>query len=131
MKESHRGQIRRTLMIYLDCIDTATSREVGKIVDITCQGMLLMSNTPLEKGVTGEYRLELPKLAAFKEKNLSVQASCRWIRPAESPDLYYMGLLFTKESSDLEEVVNLLVEHIGFSDGQKKISTTVGDFIFE
>ena len=101
MKESHRGQIRRTLLIYLDCHDSADSREVGKIVDITCQGMLLMANTPLEQGKTGEYRVVLPKLPVFRGKLLTVKATCRWIRPAESPDLYYMGLHFTEVSPEL------------------------------
>ncbi len=122
-----RREIRRTLMIYLDCIDAATSIEVGKIVDITNEGFMLMSEQPRSIDNKADYHITLPNIKEFLNIELEVEGICRWVRKEDLQELYYMGISFVKLDPKNEPVIELLINKIGFSNGQKRIFTATGD----
>jgi len=127
LNEKNRNRIRRSLMFYLDCIDTSTSLEIGKVIDITYDGLLILSEHAMKTEVAKDYRIILPSIEPFKELKIKTRAICRWSRREDTRDLYYNGLEILEKSADFNKTVDLLVEKIGFSNGQKKISISVGE----
>jgi hypothetical protein len=125
--ESNRGKTRRTLMIYLDCIDLDLGREAGKVVDITEEGIMLLSPDPIPVGQGSNYSIELPKTEVFKDSIFHVRGICRWVRKEDLQNLYSMGIAFIQPDDECSRLVKLLIEKLGFSNGQKKIFTTSGD----
>ena len=125
--KKNRKEIRRTLMIYLDCIDLKTSEEAGKVVDITNEGFLLISEQPIPIGKGSDYRIDLPNLKAFSGLNIQAEGICRWVRKEDLQDIYSMGISFVKPNPEHPAIFELLINKIGFSDGQKKIFTAAGD----
>ncbi len=114
-------------MFYLDCIDTSTNLEIGKVIDITYDGLLILSEHAMETGVAKDYGIILPSIEPFKELKIKTRAICRWSSREDTRDLYYNGLEILEKSADFNKTVDLLVEKIGFSNGQKKISISVGE----
>lgn len=130
LKGKDRIDTRRNLMIYLDCIDKGAESNVGKIVDITPEGMMLISEEPLETKTKAEYEIVLPALEEFANLKLEVTGICRWSRKDEVGDIYYMGIAFLEKQKNADEIINKLIDKLGFSNGQKKIFTTAGDIEF-
>ncbi len=126
-----RRKIRRTLMIYLDCIDVTTSKEVGKVVDITNEGFLLMSEQPLPIDNKADYHIKLPNIKEFSNIEIEAEGICRWIRKEDLQELYYMGISFVKPDPKNGPVIELLINKTGFSNGQKKIFTATGDIEYK
>ena len=122
-----RKETRRSLLIYLDCIDQESGNEAGKVVDITTEGFLLVSEAPPQLGSSAEYRIVLPKLEAFEGKEITAGGTCRWIRREDIQEFFYSGIQFDKPEDIDEELIELLINKIGFSDGQKKIFTAPSD----
>jgi hypothetical protein len=131
MANSNRRETRRTLMIYLDCLDEESKVEVGKIVDITYDGFMLMSENPIALGKGSLYRIFLPGTAAFAGKELKSRGICRWVRKDDLQELYYMGIAFLNTGELDQGVIDLLISRIGFSNGQKKIFTAAGDIEYK
>ena len=127
MSTTSRGKTRRTLMIYLDCIDSQEGIERGKIIDITYKGMLLISDKSIDTGKEVSCKVELPPTESFKDLFMNFEAVCRWSRKDEIRNIYYSGFEFNTKSENFDSAVDLLVEKIGFSDGQKKISVSIGE----
>ena len=127
MNKTKRDKIRRSLMIYLDCINTSTNLEIGKIIDITYEGMLLISEKPLTINTSGNFKIILPLMEQFKDLKIEAKSVCRWNSKEELRELYYIGMEFLEKSDNFDSIVDLLVNKIGFSDGQKRISTHIGE----
>ena len=56
-----RRQSRRELLYYLKITDRQTGQEIGRMADIHSEGMLVLSDKPLEAGLIYHSELELPK----------------------------------------------------------------------
>lgn len=129
--EGNRGSVRRTLMIYLNCKDLDRGREAGKIVDITIEGIQLLSPEMIPTGREARYEIELPPSPHYSAKTIRVRGICRWSRKEPLQELYSMGIAFVQPEPESAELITLLIDRLGFSDGQKKIFTTSGDIGFK
>jgi len=118
-------------MLYLDCIDEKTSKEAGKIVDITNEGFLLISEHPLQVGYTSIFRIDFPLLDTFSDISFKAEGICRWTRKEELQELHSTGIAFTTPEKVNTAAIKLLINRIGFSDGQKKIFTAAGDIEYK
>ena len=122
-----RSEVRRTLLIYLKCVDSNTGDEIGKIVDITAGGFLLISGSPPEAGDELSCTIRLPSYADFTDKEINAAAVCRWSRAAETPSYFYSGISFKTDDQPREQLISALVDLFGFSNGQRRIVTEGGD----
>ncbi len=129
--KKNRKEIRRTMMIYLNCVDLKTSEDAGKIVDITNEGFMLMSEKAVSVGKKTDYRIELPNFKEFSNIKFQVEGICRWIRKDDLQELFYMGISFTELNPEYFSIIELLINKIGFSNGQKKIFTAAGDIEYK
>lgn len=85
-----RSLSRHHLIYYLRVFDGISSRVVGHIVDISPQGIMLITDEPIT--VQEEYRLRMRFPGAGSEQEeLIFDAVCRWCREDDNPEFYIAG----------------------------------------
>lgn len=125
-----REQIRRTLYYYLPVYREGEDQQFGMLADITPQGCLVITEKPIVEGERLSLRIQLPRGGALEEESLSFEGIVRWTRKDENRPLYSTGILYSDEDDRRTGAVEKLIDHIGFSDGQKKIRLFRGDADF-
>ena len=81
---------RHHLIYYLRVYDGVSSRVVGHVVDISPQGIMLITDEPI--AVQEEYRLRMRFPGSGSEQEeLLFDAVCRWCREDENPEFYIAG----------------------------------------
>jgi hypothetical protein len=81
----HRSLKRRHLIYYLRVFDRSSGKLVGHLVDVTTQGMMLISEAPLPDEAEFELRMDLPP-GLFAMDTWEVTARRTSIRPSGTPD---------------------------------------------
>jgi hypothetical protein len=106
---------RRHLIYYLQIMDKATNDLMGHLVDITAEGLMVISESPFEINKEFHFRMMLPKEIIGKEA-LEFSAISQWTRKDVNPDFYDTGfkLLDLSEADMLR--VDQLIHHFGFQD---------------
>ncbi len=79
---------RHHLIYYLRVFDGISSRVVGHIVDISPQGLMLITDEPVT--VQEDYRLRM-RFPGSDQEELIFDAVCRWCRQDDNPDFYIAG----------------------------------------
>lgn len=115
IKKEQRKLQRRHLIYYLTVIDTETDQALGFLVDITTNGIMLMSEAPIETGKV--FHLKILLQTDLSEKQyLNFDARSKWCKNSINSDIYDTGfeLLNVKveEFKDIEEIIDSL----GFND---------------
>jgi len=116
-----RASNRRTLIFYLPVKDLSSGRVIGHLADITRRGCLILSKEPLYSGDQRILQVELPQKPYFQSTRLRFKAAVRWVKREKDREIYHTGLLLIKKEKRTDQVIDLLIEKIGFSDGEKKI----------
>jgi len=114
------GEIRRAerkvLCYYLRVIDQKTGKILGRVVDITGDGLMLLSEKPLDRTKPYSIRVLLNKdLFDTQLGNLDVLVNVRWSRPDANPSLVITGLLFLDLDEKGKKIVKNLVDKIGMN----------------
>ena len=97
---------RHHLIYYLRVYDNTSSRVLGHVVDISPQGVLLITDEPLVPGESRRLRMRFPGMSTSRDE-LIFDAVCRWCRPDENPAFYLVGL----------QIQNVLPEEADFIQG--------------
>lgn len=106
---------RRHLIYYLKVFDRNTDELFGHLVDITSEGVMLISENPIEVDATFQLKMALP--AEFLGgKQLEFRARSAWCRKDVNPDFYAIGFQLLDVSKDYFAVVERLIEEFGFRD---------------
>ena len=108
----HRSFSRHHLIYYLRVFDGLSSRVVGHIVDISSQGIMLISDEPIT--VQEEYRLRMrfPGSGSSQEE-LILEAVCRWCRQDENPQFYLAGFQIQDLPADAANFLQGLIAEFG------------------
>lgn len=126
MREKH----RRTLYYYLKVFKNEESEPLGFLVDITTEGCQLLTEKPLQIDSALYLKVALPRGGAMEENQLEFNSVVRWVKREENRSLYSAGLSFMEINESRDYVIEKLINHIGFSDGIKKIHLYRGDADF-
>ena len=105
---------RHNLVQYLQVYDQETRDLLGRVVDVSRSGMMVVGNQPYapEQG-TRRLRMMLP--ANFDERpHIDFEAECRWSGPDVNTDLYDGGFEFVNVTDDLKDTLDLVVEELSF-----------------
>lgn len=114
MKERRRLK-RRHLSYSLRVFDRNTDELFGHLVDITSEGVMFISENPIEEEVTFHLKMTLPP--EFSGGNqLEFSARCMWCRKDVNPDFYATGFQLIDVSKDHFAIVERLIEEFGFRD---------------
>lgn len=106
---------RRHLIYYLRVFDRTTGRQIGHVVDLTADGLMLMSERPIRVGRTIPMRMALPG-DGRSEETLEFEATSLWASQDVNPDFYDTG--FKVEGLTRKQLARIetLIEDYGFRD---------------
>lgn len=110
-KRSEKRAIHRHhLIYYLRVYDGISSKVIGHVVDISPQGLLLITEEAI--GVQEEYRLRmrLPGTESGPDE-LIFDSVCRWCRKDDNPAFYLAGFQIQNlEAEDLKVIQEMISE---------------------
>lgn len=90
--ENEKRRLKRVhLIYYLRIFDSNTGVIVGHLVDITTQGIMLISEEPVPMGKDYSFRMHLPATIIGREK-IEFSAHCLWCKKDINPDFLYPGI---------------------------------------
>ena len=90
---------RRHLIYYLEVFDDASGDLLGHLVDLTVEGMKLVSKNKIEVGKEFTMKMIMPEEYS-KERFVRFQATSMWSNPDVNPDFFATG--FKAPGLDLE-----------------------------
>jgi hypothetical protein len=106
---------RKYLMFYSRVFDVQTTKLIGHLVDITPEGAMLISETPVPAGQDFHLKMELsPDVADIPY--LEFEARSLWCQQDINPQFYNSGFKFVSIAPESIAIVEKIVEAYGFRD---------------
>ena len=106
---------RRHLIYYLRVTERGTGALVGFLVNITPQGIMIMSEEPIPEGKTFELQLLVPG-ETTQRRYLQFKARSLWCKKSVNTDFYDSGFeLQNINVNEFSEIENIIHE-LGFND---------------
>ncbi len=106
---------RRHLIYYLRVFDRTNGRQIGHLVDLTPDGMMLMSERPIRVGRTIGVKMVLPPESA-RERTIEFDATSMWTSQDVNPDFYDTGFKLSRVARKHLAEIQTLIEDYGFRD---------------
>jgi len=106
---------RRHLIYYLRLFDRDTVNLIGHLVDLTAEGVMVISEAPIEIGKTFHMRMILPKEIIGKEQ-ITFDAVSKWCAKDVNPSFYDTGFQLLDISEENIQIITQLIEDFGFND---------------
>ncbi len=103
------------MVLYLRVFDRNTVQVIGRLVDITREGILLAGEDRVKTGTIFQLRMILPE-GLFGKEQLDFDAKSLWCKPDVNPDLSVTGFKFLNVASGDVEIIESLVDEYGFKD---------------
>jgi len=115
MQQEKRKLKRRHLIYYLKVKDRDTEKSIGFLVDITTQGIMLMSEFPLDVGTTYHLKV-LVQSEEDETKYLFFDAKSKWCERSVNTDFYDSGLELINVAPDDFIQIQKIIDELGFKD---------------
>ncbi len=115
MATEKRGEKRRHLLCYLRVFDRAREELLGRVADITTEGMMLVSDEPVPTGARYRLWMEYPLEDADMGRIL-LEAESLWCRRAENPELHECGFAFVDLEPETARDIRRLIDELDFED---------------
>lgn len=106
---------RRHLIYYLRVVDKATGNLLGFLVNITPQGIMIMSENPIPVGKTFRLQALVPDVTGEKTY-LEFDAQSRWCERSINTDFYDTGFELLNVDSDAFLSIQDIINELGFND---------------
>lgn len=108
----HRRRPRKNTPHRANVLDDETGKPLGRIVDITADGLMLVSERPLEPGREITIKILLP--AMFNNRtDIAVASRVVWNHQDRNPRFYKTGLQFLNMPGDdgflLEDIMHRFI----------------------
>lgn len=110
-----RRQKRRHLIYYLGVHEHETGRYIGKMVDITTEGLMIISETPFPVDTEVRLEMKLPEKQGQREVVLFTARST-YCKPDINPKYYNIGFQFLDISRKDIDTIEQLVFNYAFLD---------------
>lgn len=104
---------RHELKYFLSVYNRKTSKLVGYIVNISHEGMRLVSSIPLLTHSVFQFQIKLPK-EIQGEKVINFDALSCWCRPDVSPDCFDTGFRLVNTPDELSVLIEELIGYFSF-----------------
>ncbi len=99
---------RKYFKQFFAIFDRADNRLVGHLMDISPEGMMMISREEVKKGVTQKLRIALPEKINGSGW-LTIDARGVWAKKQEEPECYYTGFEFVTISSIHTEIIKNMI----------------------
>ena len=106
---------RWSLIYYLRVFDRDNGHLLGHVVDITTEGVRLVSNLPLKAGHEYNAWMELPRENGETGK-IFLDLRAEWIGRDANPDLFDAGMKLTHLTDQTIACIRWLIEDLQFDD---------------
>lgn len=106
---------RRHLIYYLRVFEKNADQPIGHLVDISTEGMMLISEDPIKTGTVFELRMVLP-VEIDGSREIIFSAESRWCREDENPDFYNTGFQLINPSLEHMKITGLLIQKFCFKE---------------
>jgi hypothetical protein len=114
-KAENRKLKRRHLIYYLRVFDRNTNQLLGHLVDITPEGAMLVSETPIPTAERFQLRMLLPA-EIFGKDRLEFEAESIWSKNDINPDFYDTGFRLLDVNAEDAATISELIGEYGFRD---------------
>ncbi|HML39192.1 MAG TPA: PilZ domain-containing protein [Bellilinea sp.] len=115
MSDDQRKYPRRHLFYYLEVLDLPSNQVIGRLVDITPIGMMLISTKEFPEHKSVRLRLCLPQEFTAAD-HIDLQGESVWCHKDVNPDYYAIGFCFDAITLEQGNLINLVVKELGFRD---------------
>ena len=106
---------RRALQYNLPVVDLESAETVGRIGDLTLDGIMLICPKAVQTGRTFNLHLELPS-EILSCRKIDFEARSLWCKPDINPQFFTAGFQFVKlPAKTMEVIMGLIVQY-----GEKK-----------
>lgn len=100
---------RKQLICYMEVREQETDKRIGNLVDITQEGMMVMSDQPL--GAHKIFNLKIPlKKKPGAHDYLNLQAKSTWCKKEMHANFYDTGFEFVNISQDCCREIDFILE---------------------
>ena len=100
---------RKYLAIYSRVFDRATGRVIGYLSDLTDQGAMVISDTPMAENQDIGLRFDLPDPVLFSTDHLNIDTHIKWCRPDIDPAFYNIGFEFKAISPEQAKIIEEMI----------------------
>ena len=114
--EERRLLKRRHLIYYLSVEDIDTGRLLGHLVDVTAEGIMLMSSDPIETGRVFRLRMTIPAGAEGTSQAVEFQAKSIRTGKDVNPDFFDTGFHMVSLTPSQLGLIETLIDDHGFRD---------------
>ncbi|MET0026561.1 MAG: PilZ domain-containing protein [Candidatus Thiodiazotropha sp.] len=102
--QEKRQSPRKVADQILDVSDQITGNQIGRVVNISAEGFMLLSEEPVVTGSVYQLKLEIPKAQGDKQP-IKFGAEAVWCTEATQPNSYWSG--FHIIDIDNEDVLSI------------------------
>ena len=106
---------RRHLIYYLRVFDMKAQQLLGHLVDITSDGIMLISEQPIPTEIVYSMKMDLPA-NTFGKETVEFEACALWSRPDVNPSFHDTGFQVTQVTEADERIIKRLITEYGFRD---------------
>jgi len=109
-----RKRRRWELVFYLRIFNQGDGSLLGHVVDISEDGLMIMSETPIELNRDFDLGLELPASGKQGSRKITLKAHSVWQSSDANPDLIDTGFQLTNPDQPSIDVIKELIEELQF-----------------
>ncbi len=110
----NKRQLKRVhLIYYLRIFDKDSGENVGHLVDITTQGIMMISEETIPSGKNFFLRMQLPTTITGREV-IEFTAHCLWSKKDINPDFYVSGFKINSITTQEVKTITALINAYGF-----------------
>ena len=107
-------QLKRVhLIYYLRIFDNESGANIGHLVDITTQGIMMISEEVIPAGKDFSFKMQLPATITGREE-IRFNARCLWCKKDFNPDFYVSGYQINEITSQEVKTITALINAYGF-----------------
>jgi len=116
LTDDDRREMRRRHLIYnIAVLKVETGEEIGRLADISSEGLMIASPTKLPLYERSLLTFKLPQ-SCKKYNNVAFEAEACWHKDDANPDYELTGYHVIEPVDDYKTLCHFLVREIGFKD---------------
>lgn len=106
---------RRHLIYYLEVLDDTSGELLGHLVDLTVEGLKLISKNEIKAGKNFSLKMIMPEEYS-RERFVRFKATSMWSRPDVNPDFFATGFKAPSLDTTARNLFMDLINQVGFND---------------
>jgi hypothetical protein len=115
MNDERRKLKRKYLIFFTRVFDSQDGKWLGNLADVTSEGMMIISETPVETGKTFDLSMDLPA-DIFGQDSLNFKGQSIWCQPDIDPSFHNTGFKLLDLSEDELTIIQRIIDVYGIRE---------------